>query len=97
MMRPAFAAAIIASLMAAPMLPPRAAAQTASTDVAAKPKKPLTANQLAARDRQAKCAAEWKEAKAAGKIEEGMTWPKYWHGCNARLKAAALAADRQKQ
>ena len=35
-----------------------------------------------------KCAAEWKEAKAAGKIEKGMTWPKYWSACNKRLKTA---------
>jgi len=44
--------------------------------------------QLAARERQKKCAAEWKEAKAAGKVEKGMTWPKYWSACNKRLKAA---------
>ena len=43
---------------------------------------------LAARlERERKCGAEWKEAKAAGKIEKGMTWPKYWSACNKRLKA----------
>jgi hypothetical protein len=48
--------------------------------------KPATAGQTAARERQRKCGAEWKEAKAAGKIEKGLTWPKYWSACNKRLK-----------
>jgi hypothetical protein len=34
------------------------------------------------------CGKEWKADKAAGKIEKGMTWPKYWSDCNKRLKAA---------
>jgi hypothetical protein len=55
----------------------------------AKVKKAPTAGQLAARERQKKCRAEWKAAKAAGKVEKGMTWPKYWSACNKRLKAAA--------
>ena len=42
----------------------------------------------AMRERQKKCGAEWKEAKAAGKVEKGMTWPKYWSACNKRLKEA---------
>ena len=41
-------------------------------------------NQMAARERQRKCAAEWKDAKAAGKTE-GLKWPKYRSRCNARL------------
>jgi urease accessory protein UreF len=41
------------------------------------------------RDRQKKCGAEWKEAKAAGKVEKGTTWQKYWSACNKRLKAAS--------
>jgi len=81
-------------LMAAPLpvLTQNAAAQTqvAKPDAkkSAKPKKPPSPGQLAARERQKKCGAEWKEAKAAGKIEKGMTWPKYWSACNKRLKAA---------
>ena len=39
-----------------------------------------------------KCGAEWKAAKAAGKIEKGMKWPQYWSACNKRLKAAAERA-----
>jgi hypothetical protein len=44
-----------------------------------------TVKAMAARERQRKCAAEWKEAKAAGKTGE-LKWPKYWSQCNARLK-----------
>jgi len=51
-----------------------------------KPKKEPTAKQLAARERQAKCSAEWKLAKSEGKLEAGMKWPKFWSACNARLK-----------
>jgi hypothetical protein len=52
---------------------------------ASKPPSPAVA---AMRERQKKCGAEWKEAKAAGKVEKGMKWPKYWSACNKRLKAA---------
>jgi len=88
-----FAALVAAGLIAAPLpqLAPSAVAQTAApakteakTD--AKPKKAPSAGQTAMRERQKKCGAEWKEAKAAGKIEKGMKWPKYWSACNKRLK-----------
>jgi hypothetical protein len=49
--------------------------------------KPASSGLTAARERMRKCGAEWKEAKAAGKIEKGQTWPKYWSACNKRLKA----------
>jgi hypothetical protein len=52
-------------------------------------KKEPTVGQMAARERQRKCAAEWKTAKAGGKIADGMKWPKYWSQCNARLKGNA--------
>jgi hypothetical protein len=48
-------------------------------------KREPTASQMMARERQRKCAAEWKEAKAAGKTG-ALKWPKYWSQCNARLK-----------
>lgn len=48
-----------------------------------------SAGRRAVRDRQKQCGAEWKEARAAGKVEKGMTWPKYWSACNTRLKAKA--------
>jgi hypothetical protein len=52
-------------------------------------KREPSVNQMAARERQKKCAAEWKEAKAAGKTE-GLKWPKYWSQCNARLKGKTV-------
>ncbi len=89
------AAALLAAGLAAAQ---PAAAQTASTTTsaattttapAAKPKRTPTPGQLAARERQKKCGAEWKEAKAAGKVEKGMKWPQYWSACNKRLKGAS--------
>ncbi|HEX2727960.1 MAG TPA: hypothetical protein VHN20_19220 [Beijerinckiaceae bacterium] len=52
-------------------------------------KKEPSTRQLATKERQRRCAAEWKAAKAAGKVEAGMKWPKYWSACNARLKGTA--------
>ena len=49
-------------------------------------KKEPTAGQMAARERQKKCAGEWKSAKSAGTVASGMKWPKFWSACNARLK-----------
>src|SRR5665647_1543499 len=59
-----FAAVLAAGLMAAPlpMLTPSASAQAqpaTSETKTAKPKKPPSAGQLAARERQKKCGAEW--------------------------------------
>src|SRR6185437_5348327 len=88
MSKAVFAALVAASLIAAP-LPALAQAATATSEQKpSKVKKPPTPGQLAASERMKKCAAEWKEAKAAGKIEKGMKWPKYWSACNKRLKAA---------
>jgi hypothetical protein len=98
-----FAAVVAAGLIAAP-LPPvvtTAAAQTAApakpdvktdtktdTKPAAKTKQPPSAGVAAMRERQKKCGAEWKAAKAAGKVEKGMKWPQFWSACNKRLKSA---------
>jgi hypothetical protein len=56
---------------------------------AAAAKKPSTEAQKAAQERQRKCAQEWKEAKAAKKVEKGMTWPKFNAACQKRLKGSA--------
>jgi len=84
-----FSAVLAAALLTAPPLH-QAAAQTSPAPAAttAKPAKKPSAAVAAMRERQKKCGAEWKEAKAAGKVEKGMTWPKYWSACNKRLKAA---------
>jgi hypothetical protein len=50
-------------------------------------KRQPSAGLMAARERQKKCGAEWKEAKAAGKVPQGQKWPQYWSACNKRLKA----------
>ena len=42
----------------------------------------------AMRDRQKRCGAEWKAAKAGGTVAKGQKWPQYWSACNKRLKAA---------
>jgi hypothetical protein len=76
----AFAAALLALTAASPVM-----AQAKKTGAA---KSQPSAGQLAVRERQKKCGAEWKEAKAAGKIEKGMKWPQYWSACNKRLKGA---------
>ena len=84
------AAAVAAALITAPLAADPAAAQTTTpaATTQGKTKKPPSAGQKAMRERQRKCGAEWKEAKAAGKIEKGMNWPKYWSACNKRLKTA---------
>lgn len=81
-----FAALIAVGLLAAP-LPSFAQTTAPTTTEAKKPKRAPTPGQLAARERQKKCGAEWKEAKAAGKVQKGMKWPQFWSACNKRLKA----------
>jgi hypothetical protein len=86
-----FAVLVAAGLMAAP-LPQLISAATAQTAAPAKKetkaKKEPSAGMTAMRERQKKCGAEWKEAKAAGKVAKDMKWPKYWSDCNKRLKGA---------
>lgn len=73
---------------AAPAEPPKdekpAAAPRART-----PREP-SIGQIALRERQRKCGAEWKEMKAGGKVADGLKWPKFWSQCNARLKGGAV-------
>jgi hypothetical protein len=67
-----FAAALAVGLITAPMsqFVSSAAAQQANAERNAKMKKEPSAGQLATRERQKKCGAEWKEAKASNKIEK---------------------------
>jgi hypothetical protein len=69
-----------------PLQAPATPAKRSRTPAAEKPAKEPTPGQSAARERQRKCGAEWKEAKAAGKVAAGMKWPQYWSQCNTRLK-----------
>jgi len=87
MRRAILGAAVAALLIGAPAVPAQAQSGAPAAATSATTKKPPSAGQQAMRERQKKCGAEWKAAKAAGKIEKGMTWPKYWSACNKRLKA----------
>jgi hypothetical protein len=101
MTKTVLSAALVAVLIAMPLSIHGAAAQTATPAPAPAPaaapaavpaKKDVGKTSTAVadmRERQKKCGAEWKEAKAAGKVEKGVTWPKYWSACNKRLKAAS--------
>jgi len=94
MLRIALAAALAAGLATAALAQ---TTPTTSTPAATTTKKPPSGGLAAARERQKKCGAEWKEAKKAGKVEKGMTWPKYWSACNKRLKSAGCPFDRQRR
>ncbi len=41
-------------------------------------------------ERERACGKEWREAKAAGRIQTGQKWPQYWSDCNKRLKAQGM-------
>lgn len=90
----AFAAALFAAFVVAiPSLP--VAAQTSSVTAdekktaKAEKKAKARADRKAAQARQKQCGDEWKEMRAAKKVEKGMTWPKYYSACNKRLKEKA--------
>lgn len=69
--------------------PPVTEAKPPQTPPATEAAKPKADSQTALRERQKKCAAEWKTKKAEFKKSGSkMTWPKYWSECNKRLKAA---------
>jgi hypothetical protein len=40
--------------------------------------------------RERACGKEWREEKAAGHIEKGQTWPKYWSACDKRMKEKGM-------
>jgi len=56
--------------------------------VAKPPKTPgqPSAAQAAMYARERQCGAQYRAAKAAGKIPAGQTWPQYWSACNKRMK-----------
>jgi len=90
-LRVAFAT-LLAGMIAAPwtaLAQSSTPAPGSSTAATPKPKRTPTPGQIAARERQKKCAAEWKVAKDAGKVEKGMKWPQYWSACNKRLKGTS--------
>jgi hypothetical protein len=93
MFRVVIAGAVAAGLLAAPLCAsavaqnaPAAATPAPEKPAAEKSKRPMSAGQKAFLEREKKCSAEWKEAKATGK-NKGTTWPKFLSACNKRLKA----------
>ncbi|EIM28474.1 hypothetical protein [Microvirga lotononidis] len=79
----------VSSALAAALALSMAGAAQAAAET--KPQKAPTAAQLAARERMSKCSAEWKEAKAGGKVAKDAKWPKFWSECNTRLKGGTKA------
>jgi hypothetical protein len=48
------------------------------------------AEEHAFEQRERSCAADWKAAKAAGKVTEGTTWPTFWRECDQHKKAMGM-------
>ena len=48
-----------------------------------------TSDRSTAKAPQKQCGGEWKEKRAAGKVEKHMTWPQYYSACNKRLNEKA--------
>lgn len=49
--------------------------------------KPLSAGEIAFRQRIHSCSEEWQSEKAAGTLPAGSKWPQFWSACNTQLKA----------
>ncbi len=81
-------AAAPAPAAAAPAPAAAPAAPAASAPAAGQ--KPVSAGRQAMIARERACGADWKEAKAAGKIPAGQKWPQYWSECNKRKKAQGM-------
>ena len=79
-------AAVTAAILVAGSAAPGSAQEKKKEGAAARSTSAAT---TAMRSRQKQCGTEWKAAKAAGTVDKGMKWPKYWSACNKRLKAAA--------
>lgn len=84
---PATAPATTAPAATTPAKPAATAPAATGAGTAAKPGAQPSPAKTAQHQRQEACGAEWRAAKAAGKIPAGQTWPKYWSACNTRLKA----------
>lgn len=78
----------------APSEPPavtRAQARTIAATPAAIPTvdangKPLSAGEVAFRQRIHTCSQEWQSEKASGTLPAGSKWPQFWSACNSQLK-----------
>lgn len=81
-----YVANCVAKTPTAPAAESKKSAQPSTTTTGAKGK----AGRQAMIERERACGKEWREAKAAGKIEKGQTWPKYWSACNTRMKQRGM-------
>ena len=79
MFKYALAAAVAVVLFAAPI---SSAVGPAYGATAAKPQ---TEAQKKAAENRKQCSKEWADAKAAKKVDKGMTWPKFNGACMKRL------------
>lgn len=83
------------SAAAAPAEPPVAAKFQTSSAAAASAAiattdangKPLSAGEIAFRQRIHSCSQEWQSEKSAGTLPAGSKWPQFWSACNTQLKA----------
>ena len=85
------AAPAAAPAAAAPEKPaPAATAKPPAPKSTATPATKPTGGRAAEVARERACGKDWKADKAAGKIPQGMTWPKYWSECDKRKKAEGM-------
>ncbi|WP_432287954.1 hypothetical protein SLT36_12970 [Aminobacter sp. BA135] len=71
---------------AAPPEPSLASVKPAMTATSANGK-PLTAGEVAFRQRIHECSTEWQSEKQAGTLPSGARWTQFWSQCNTKLKA----------
>ena len=85
------AAPAAAPAAAAPEKPaPAATAKPPAPKSTSTPATKPTGGRAAEVARERACGKDWKADKAAGKIPQGMTWPKYWSACDKRKKAEGM-------
>jgi len=85
------AAPAAAPAAAAPEKPaPAATAKPPAPKSTSTPATKPTGGRAAEVARERACGKDWKADKAAKKIPQGMTWPKYWSECDKRKKAEGM-------
>jgi len=79
-----------AAVVVAPTKPvaPAAPAAVKTAAPAAAATAPAAGGVVGEQSRIKVCAGEWGVYKASAKRDPAMTWPKFWHECDVRMKAA---------
>jgi hypothetical protein len=70
--------------------PPPPKPEVAAPPPAAEPGAKPSGGRAAMVARMRACGADWKTAKAEGKVPAGQHWPQYWSECNKRKKAEGM-------